>query len=113
MSCNTVVVGNSMGRVAVQTCLGLAVARNVAYYTNFWFLAALAWLSTFMLAPVWPQVQAALTWSWQKSAAIVKVCTHAPTCAAREYALGQWMQTIILRGQHTACCGWTLLLSYC
>jgi hypothetical protein len=59
--------------VDMQTCIALAMLRNIAYYTNFWTLVTVCWAAVFVLAPFHSRVGACLHWMHIKSASLRKV----------------------------------------
>ena len=65
----------------VQTCIGLAVVRNIAYYTNFWSLMAVCWTLMFILAPFQAKLVPAFHWTCAKSLSVRKVCGQLPRCS--------------------------------
>ena len=64
----------------MQTCIGLAVVRNIAYYTNFWSLMAVCWTLVFILSPFQNKLVPAFHWACAKSLSVRKVCDQLPRC---------------------------------
>eukprot|EP00892_Ulva_mutabilis_P004813 jgi/Ulvmu1/2703/UM014_0159.1 len=50
--------------VMLQTCIALAVVRNVSYYMNFWTIVAVGWVGMFITAPFQKRVGAAISMSY-------------------------------------------------
>jgi hypothetical protein len=77
----------------VQTCVSLAVVRNIAYYTNFWSLMAICWTLLFIITPMQSTLGAVLSWTYAKTTSLRQVRSSNDAFAQGERLIRYIVQT--------------------